>query len=147
MKSKLLLSILLISAISLVWPSAHAQATDGKIKGKIKSPGDKGIVIDVNTASVQDIIILFKTSQKTADAILAERSKKAFTSAEDFAARICTQHSIDSGFENSVKIQNEIHAPKSGDPKAAGWKCAVGQNTFEVAGRKHQYVGHVTLLR
>jgi len=116
--------------------------------GLANTKGDKGTVIDINTASAQDLIILMKTSPQTAQAIVAERSKGAFKTSEDFAARICTQHSIDSGFESSVKIQNEIHEPRaSKPPKDAGWKCAAGHGTYEASGRKHNYVGHVILMR
>ncbi len=44
MKSKLLLSILLTSVLGLLSLSAHAE-TEGKIKGRVKSPGDKGTVM------------------------------------------------------------------------------------------------------
>jgi hypothetical protein len=104
-------------------------------------------VIDINRASQQDFVIIMMLSPQVAQSVVAERNKGAFKTSADFASRVCTKHSIDSGFESSIKIQNEIHAPKSGDPKAAGFKCAAGQGSYEVSGKKHNYVGHVTLLR
>jgi len=108
--------------------------------------------IDVNTSSAEDIVRLAPTTSVEAAAfIVAERTKNgAFKDASDFANRTCPNVSIDFDLAPE-QIGNLRIIPKSGDPKAAGWGCAparLGEIPYvELFGKKHQYVGHVTLLR
>ncbi len=99
--------------------------------------GERSKVIDINTASEQDLASIPSIGPQLAKAIVGERSAgKHFKDFTMFAARLCGKYSIDFGFETSVKIQNEMHVPRGGDPKQAGFKCAVGQGTFETSGQK-----------
>jgi hypothetical protein len=104
--------------------------------------------IDVNTSSVEDIVRLAPgTSPEAARFLVAERLKGGkFNAAADFAARICPKVSIDFGLTPTVIGETRI-IPRAADPRAPGWKCAPGDPAIELFGKKHNYVGHVTLLR
>ena len=104
-------------------------------------------VVDVNTASQQTLAAIPGIGPQTAQAIVTERGKRPFQGALDMASRLCQSNSVDFGGETSVKIQGEMHSPRGVAPKDAGFKCAAGAKEVDLAGKKHNYVGHVTLLK
>ncbi|BCA60701.1 hypothetical protein [Sphingomonas sp. HMP6] len=108
--------------------------------------------IDVNASSSADIARLAPTTTPdAAQLIVAERTKGgAFKDPIDFAHRVCPKVSVDFDLTPTRIGPAQIIA-KSGDPKTNGFKCAPPRAgevpTLELYGRKHNYVGHVTLLR
>ncbi len=104
--------------------------------------------IDVNTASAEDLKRIDpKTSNEAQSLLVAERQKNGpFKDPQDFANRVCTKASVDFGVAN-VQIGNMLIVAMADDPKANGFKCAAGTGEVEIYNRKHNYVGHVTLLR
>ena len=112
----------------------------------------RGRTIDVNTSSAAEIVrIAPTTSAESAAFIVAERTRGgAYKDPIDFANRICPKTSVDFDLAPTRIGDTQIFA-RGGDPKSAGFKCApprAGEApTFELYGRKHSYVGHVTLLR
>ena len=104
--------------------------------------------IDVNTSDVDAIARETRNTPEAARAIVAERnSGGAFKGVVDFAQRVCPKVAID--FEDaSIKFGDQtMLVQKGGDPKSAGFKCARGTGELELFGKKHNYVGHVTLLK
>lgn len=108
--------------------------------------------IDVNTSSAADIVRLAPTTAPdAAQLIVAERTKGgAFKDPIDFAQRVCPKVSVDFDLTPTRIGPVQIIA-RGGDPKSNGFKCAPPRAgevpTLELYGRKHNYVGHVTLLR
>ena len=104
--------------------------------------------IDVNTSSAEDIVRLAPgTTLEAARLLVAERLKGGkFKAASDFAARLCPKVSIDFGLTPTIIGETRI-IPRAADPRAPGWKCGPGEPVIELFGKKHNYVGHVTLLR
>ncbi len=110
--------------------------------------GPKNAIIDVNKADGAALSDGTAIASESGAIIVAERSKSGpFTDMIDFARRVCPQTAIDFD-EASVKFGDQTMLVKrGGDPKSAGFKCARGTGEFELFGKKHKYVGHVTLLR
>ena len=112
----------------------------------------RGRTIDVNASSAAEIgRIAPTTSRESAAFIVAERARGgAFKDPIDFANRVCPKASVDFDLA-PTRIGNTQIFAKGGSPKSAGFKCApprAGETpTFELYGRKHTYVGHVTFLR
>lgn len=88
-------------------------------------------------------------SLEVANVIISERDRNGpFKGLIDFAQRICPQADVD--FQDaSIRFGSDTMLVNrgNGSPKNAGFKCARGDGEFELFGKKHNYVGHVTLLR
>ena len=72
-----------------------------------------------------------------------------YTSIEDFARRNCPTNAIEMN-QGTVKIADAtvILGPSTGKPIAPGFQCQPSDaGQFSLYGKKHNYVGHVTLLR
>lgn len=85
---------------------------------------------------------------ETAAIIIAEQARSGpFEGVIAFARRICPQTSVD--FQDaSIRFGDQtMLVQRGGDPKSAGFKCARGTGDLELFGKKHNYVGHVTLLK
>ena len=112
----------------------------------------RGRTIDVNASSAAEIgRIAPTTSRESAAFIVAERTRGgAFKDLIDFANRVCPKTGVDFDLA-PTRIGNTQIFARGGAPKSNGFKCApprAGETpTFELYGRKHTYVGHVTLLR
>ena len=106
--------------------------------------------IDLNTASVEQIVSATGASMQSAVHIVVQREKGGrYTSIEDFANRNCRTNAIEMN-QGAVTIAEAtlILAPSTGKPIVPGFQCAPGSGEqFSLYGRKHNYVGHVTLLR
>ncbi len=119
---------------------------------RIAKVSDQPGFIDVNTSSAADVIRLAPTtSAEAAEFIVAERTKGgAFKDPIDFAQRVCPKVSVDFEFA-PTRIGNTQIIARGTNPKDPGFKCAPPREgedpTLELYGRKHSYVGHVTLLR
>lgn len=103
---------------------------------------------DVNTGSAADLMADTNISAKTAEFIVADRQKNgAYKDPQDFANRVCSSTDVDFGYTNA-QIGNAMIIARGGNPKEAGWKCATrNKGEVEIYNKKHNYVGHVTLLR
>ena len=104
--------------------------------------------IDVNTSDVDAIARETRNTPGAARAIFAERNSGGpFKGVVDFAQRVCPKVAVD--FEDaSIKFGDQtMLVRRGGDPKSAGFKCARGTGDLELFGKKHNYVGHVTLLK
>lgn len=87
-------------------------------------------------------------SPEAARIIVSERDKHGpFKGLIDFAQRVCPQTDVD--FQDaSIRFGDETLMVRRGsDPKNPGFKCVRAGGDVEVFGKKHNYVGHVTLLR
>ena len=120
--------------------------TDGKLKGKIVKAGESGTAININTASLSELAAIKTIGVQVAQVIITERSKGAFKDVNDFAARTCGKASVNFE-ETSTVIGGTTITRRGGDPKAAGFRCAMGEPQYSVDNKKHNYVGHVTLLK
>lgn len=105
--------------------------------------------IDVNASPAEEITRLApQASPSAVAAIVDERSKNgAFRDVIDFAQRLCARTAIDFGDVSLRLGSTSVVVQRGGDPKANGFRCAAGTRTFDMLGQKHNYVGHVTLLR
>ena len=111
--------------------------------------------VDLNAANAQEIADRTGTSMQSAVHIVAMREKGGrYTSIEDFARRNCRTMAIDMS-RGGIQIgdvtvlfagsQAKGAAPGSQLP---GFQCGPrGGEQFSLYGKKHNYVGHVTLLR
>lgn len=104
-------------------------------------------VIHVNTATQAQLAAIPGIGAHAARVIVQARAQKPFANGQDFAERVCSTASVDTGFEISIVMGSQQFSPRSGEPKSAGWKCAQGAKTYQSEGQTHTYVGHVTLLR
>lgn len=86
---------------------------------------------------------------ETAQIIATEQTRNGpFTDLIDFARRVCPQTAVD--FEEaSIRFGSDtmLVMRGNGSPKNPGFRCARGTGEMELFGKKHNYVGHVTLLR
>lgn len=139
-----LLAIMSVAAATLSFGTAAE--TDGKFKGKVGVMGDKGTAININTASQSELAAIRNIGAHVAQVITTERSKGAFKDVNDFAARTCGKTSVNFE-ETSIVIAGTTIAYRGGEPKAAGFRCAMGEPQYSVNNKKHNYVGHVTLLK
>lgn len=107
-------------------------------------------VLDLNTNSADKIARATGTSMQSAVQIVVLREKGGpYTSIEDFARRNCPTSVIEMN-QGVVKIGEAtfLLAPQAGKPVTPGFQCAPRSGgQFSLYGRRHNYVGHVTLLR
>ena len=118
--------------------------------GMTRNPACRGAVmnyIDVNTSSATDIVRLAPaTTREAAAMIVAERKSAAFKDAADFASRICAKVPVNFGLA-PTRIGDTSIIARANNPRVEGLKCGPGAPVIELYGKKHNYVGHVTLLR
>jgi hypothetical protein len=76
---------LLPTAILLALVAAPALAQRAPLNA---DPGNAPGVVNVNEAGKESLLLLYRTSKKMADQILAERTRAPFTGAHDLAVRI-----------------------------------------------------------
>ena len=113
-------------------------------------PSCRWNVLDLNTNSADKIARATGTSMQSAVHIVVLREKGGpYTSIEDFARRNCPTNAIEMN-QGTVKIADAtvILGPSTGKPIAPGFQCQPNDaGQFSLYGKKHNYVGHVTLLR
>lgn len=87
-------------------------------------------------------------SLEVANLIISERDRNGpYKGLIDFAQRVCPQADVDFS-DASVRFGSDTMLVNRGvDPKNPGFKCARGDGEMELFGKKHHYVGHVTLLK
>lgn len=111
--------------------------------------------VDLNTASAQEIADRTGTSMQSAVHIMIQREKGGrYASIEDFARRNCRTMAIDMS-RGGIQIGDVVVLFSSSQAKGAaagsqlpGFQCGPGGGKqFSLYGKKHDYVGHVTLLR
>ena len=102
-------------------------------------------MIDINQASPRVLGGIRTLSQEAIGALVQDRERGPFVNAEDMAVRMCGRSSIDlSGSDLRI---GRITYSRNAETKAAGFKCTAGDGSYEIMGKKHNYVGHVTLLK
>ncbi len=105
-------------------------------------------VLDINAASDKELGGGTLNSSDAIRVIIGERQRSGpFSDVIDFAQRICSKTDVD--FDDlPIRVgETSIVVRRGGDPKSAGFKCARGTGEFQLFSSKHNYVGHVTLLR
>lgn len=111
--------------------------------------------VDLNTASAQEIADRTGTSMQSAVHIMIQREKGGrYASIEDFARRNCRTMAIDMS-RGGIQIGDVVVLFSSSQAKGAaagsqlpGFQCGPHDGKqFSLYGKKHDYVGHVTLLR
>ncbi|MFM5907690.1 MAG: hypothetical protein ACKOPO_08905 [Novosphingobium sp.] len=121
------------------------------------SPGRQGACgvarnfIDINASSPEEMVRLSPgLSMQSAVHIMVQREKGgSYASIEDFARRNCPANVIDIG-QGALKIGEALFilTPTAGKSAVPGFSCRPGgDGQFGLYGKKHNYVGHVTLLR
>lgn len=108
------------------------------------------IRVNPDSSNADDLTRGTANSPQTARIIIADREKNgAFRSIEDFAARICPQTDVDfSRTSIRLGVHVAILVPAAESKGATGFQCSrADTRQFSLYGRKHNYVGHVTLLR
>ena len=104
-------------------------------------------MIDVNTATPEALMRGTANTREAAAFIVSERQRGGpFKSPLDFAQRVGPRVTVDFS-ASAVRIGDTTIFPRGGDPKQAGFKTAAGSGVVELYGKKHNYVGHVTLLK
>jgi hypothetical protein len=102
-------------------------------------------LIDINQASPRSLGSIRTLNADAIAALVKDRERTPFANAEDLAIRACNRSSIDlSGVD--IRIGRTTYI-RNTETKAAGFKCTAGDGSYEIMGKKHNYVGHVTLLR
>ena len=102
---------------------------------------------DVNTSTIEQLMSGTNNSRKAAASIVAEREKNGpYKDPLDFAQRVGDSIPVDFS-SSAVRIGDTTIFPRGGNPKEAGFKMVAGSGVVELYGRKHNYVGHVTLLK
>lgn len=105
------------------------------------------VVPDVNTSTAEQLMHGTNNSREAAAFIIADRDKNgAYENPLDFAQRVGKTVTVDFGY-SSVRIGDTFIIARGGEPKAAGFKTIGGSGVVELYGKKHNYVGHVTLLK
>ena len=81
-------------------------------------PGNAPGVVNVNEATRENLLLLYRTSRKMADQIVEERSKAPFTDSKDLAARVkgCspTWFSVNSphlAFAGETTLKHRVRRP------------------------------------
>lgn len=107
--------------------------------------------IDINASSPQEMVRVSPgLSMQSAVHIMVQREKGgAYTSIEDLARRNCPFVAINmSGGAVKVAEATVMLAPSTGKLIVPGLQCQPRDGgQFSLYGKKHNYVGHVTLLR
>ena len=102
---------------------------------------------DVNTSNIEQLTRGTNNSRRAAASIVAEREKNGpYKDPLNFAQRVGGSIPVDFS-SSAVRIGDTTIFPRGGDPKQAGFKMVPGSGVVELYGRKHNYVGHVTLLK
>lgn len=89
--------------------------------------------VDVNASSAEEMTRQATTlTPEAARVIIAERTRAPFTSAGDFARRVCPQVEVD--FDDAaVRMgSTSILMKRGGDPKANGFKCGPREETVRL---------------
>lgn len=111
-------------------------------------------MIDLNNLNGDRAIETLGVDRAVIAAIREAQTRGAFTSAEDFALRICSRTSVT--FRQSAMRVGTIEyrsTPVRDQRRLANqrlapvFSCVAGSGTYDVVGRAHNYVGHVTLLK
>lgn len=105
-------------------------------------------IVSLAGIEVRRLVEATGISPEAARSIVSERAKHGpFKGLIDFAQRVCPQTDVD--FQDaSIRFGDEALMVRRGtNPKSPGFKCARASGEVEVFGKKHNYVGHVTLLR
>jgi len=102
---------------------------------------------DVNTSTAEELMAGTNISRKAAAFIIEERRRGGlYKDPLDFAQRVGGSVTVDFGY-SSARIGDTTIIAKGLNPKNPGFKMVKGSGVVEVYGKKHNYVGHVTLLR
>ena len=103
---------------------------------------------DVNTSNIEQLMSGINNSREAAAFIIAERQKSGpYKDPLDFAQRVGQSVTVDFS-ASPVRIGDTTIFPRgTGSPKNAGFKTEAGSGVVELYGKKHNYVGHVTLLK
>ena len=105
---------------------------------------------DVNTSTIEQLMRGTNNSRKAAASIIAEREKNGpYKDPLDFARRVGSKVTVDFG-ESSAQIGDTAIMVRRGfgpPGKEQGFKTEAGSGVVELYGKKHNYVGHVTLLK
>jgi hypothetical protein len=119
--------------------------------GKCPPIGTLKMALNLNVANADEMIRTAEIVPDVAKTIVADREKNgAFKGIEDFAQRICPQTDVDFS-RTSIRMGDlvVILTPRAGDKGSVpGFQCTrADTGQFTLYGKKHNYVGHVTLLR
>ena len=102
---------------------------------------------DVNTSNVEELMAGTNISREAAAFIIEERKRGGpYKDPLDFARRVGGSVTVDFGY-SSARIGDTTIIARGNNPKSPGFKMVKGSGVVELYGKKHNYVGHVTLLR
>ena len=102
---------------------------------------------NVNTSTIDELMRGTNNTRDAAAFIIAERAKGGpYKDPLDFATRVGGSVTVDFGY-SSARIGDATIIARGTNPKSPGWKTVAGSGVVELYGKKHNYVGHVTLLK
>ena len=102
---------------------------------------------DVNISTAELLINGTNNRPEAAAFIVAEREKGGpYKDPLNFAQRVGGSVTVDFGY-SSVRIGDTTIIARGINPKSPGFKTIAGSGVVELYGKKHNYVGHVTLLK
>lgn len=102
---------------------------------------------DVNTSTAEELMAGTNISREAATFIVADRKRGGpYKHPLNFAQRVGGSVTVDFGY-SSARIGDTTIVARGVDPKNPGFKIIKGNGVVELYGKKHNYVGHVTLLR
>lgn len=103
--------------------------------------------LDINQASLTMLKGIATLDPVSAEAIIYGLSEGvSYKGLDDFAGRVCPQFAVNLE-QTSIQIGVDQVIYRGGNPEEPGFLCAVNDGTYTVNNKKHNYVGHVTLLR
>lgn len=102
---------------------------------------------DVNTSTAEELMAGTDISREAAAFIIADRKRGGpYKDPLNFAQRVGGSVTVDFGY-SSARIGDTTIIARGNNPAANGFKMVKGSGVVELYGKKHNYVGHVTLLR
>lgn len=102
---------------------------------------------DVNTSTAEELMAGTNITREAAAFIVEDRKRGGpYKDPLDFAQRVGGSVTVDFGY-SSARIGDTTIIAKGLGPKNPGFRMVKGSGVVELYGKKHNYVGHVTLLR
>ena len=102
---------------------------------------------DVNASTAEELMAGTNITREAAAFIIEDRKRGGpYKDPLDFAQRVGGSVTVDFGY-SSARIGDTTIIARGNNPKSPGFKMVKGSGVVELYGKKHNYVGHVTLLR
>lgn len=106
------------------------------------------LFIDINKVTQAELQAIPTLNAENASFIVREREAGgSYKDLDDLAGRTCPAVAVNME-ETSIQVgASQVVYRGTDSGKSWGMKCALNDGTYTVDNKKHNYVGHVTLLR